>query len=416
MSTVDDVGLPLLIPRNRYRLNWLADRPFLTDLGLAALLALAAVFVTFSADGAFGDSAGPVTPVGWIISFGSIYAVPFRRIAPRVAVVVGGLLQTLPWANGFADLFLATSILLYSATVHGGPTGRRLSWAVGAALTLYTTLGVVTGNAPVFAVPIVALYAVAAVAFGIASTNRGRYVEAVEARADAAERSMVADRDRALTEERNRIARELHDVVAHGLSVVVVQAAAAQRILDRDPDGARSALNQIEQTSRKALGEMRHVLSAIRTDPDESWKPAPGLSDLDELVDELRQIGLRVSVTTSGLPDPSEGEVPSTVDLTAYRIVQESLTNVLKHGGSGATATVDIAQGERTLDLAIVDDGRGAAAEPGGGHGLRGMRERVEVFGGEFRAGPERGGGFAVRVSLPIDGDPARSRPEGARP
>jgi signal transduction histidine kinase len=148
---------------------------------------------------------------------------------------------------------------------------------------------------------------------------------------------------------------------------------------------------------------MRQVLSVVRTDPSESWRPAPGLDGLDELVADLALTGL--DVTLHRVTGERAAPLPVTVDMTAYRIVQESLTNVLKHGGRGATAQVEVAHGAQSLDLAITDDGRGASADDGGGHGLRGMRERVEVFGGQLIAGPRPGGGFTVEVSLPIDGD-----------
>jgi signal transduction histidine kinase len=294
-------------------------------------------------------------------------------------------------------------VLLYSAAAHGGSRGRLWAWIISAVLTGYALSGVLAGEAPAYAAPIVALYSVAATALGGTVAGRHAYTRAVESRARQTERSKQADQDRAVTEERSRIARELHDVVAHGLSVIVVQAGAAKRILDRDPAGALAAIGRIEETGRTALREMRQVLRIVRTDPSESWRPAPGLADVDELMADLALAGLEVELHRSS----AEGvePLPATVDVTAYRIVQESLTNVLKHGGPGARATVDIAHGNRSLELSIVDDGRGGAAADGGGHGLRGMRERVEVFGGEILAGPQPGGGFAVVVSLPIDGD-----------
>jgi len=372
------------------------------------LLSAVSIVVVLGLNDAFGeaDISRPDGAIGWLIVIGPALPIPFRRVFPTAAVVTGGLLQVVMWSTSLPDFYLAMAVLLYSAAAFGGLRGRRASWIMSAALTLFTAIGVLTGEAPFYAVPIVGLFSVAASAMGASVANRQAYIEQVEARASETERSRLADHDRALTEERNRIARELHDVVAHGLSVVVVQAAAAQRILDRDPSGARSALEQIEQTGRTALGEMRQVLSVIRTDPAESWRPAPGLAGLDELVDELGKTGLMVTLSRSGTIE--QHPLPVTIDMTAYRIVQESLTNVLKHGGRGARASVDIQRTESSLDLAITDDGRGAAAAERGGHGLRGMQERVEVFGGDFSAGPARGGGFAVKVSLPIEATGSR--------
>jgi signal transduction histidine kinase len=413
--------------RNRGRTT--IGQPLAFDLILALLLAGAAVVVPLSAEnGDFVASAPtPDGPIDWLIIVGAAWAVPFRRIAPLTALLVGAALQMVVWTIGYPDTFLATAVLLYSAAVQRGARHRRLVWAVAALMTTYTAFGVATTDVPLYAIPLVGLFSVSSVAFGSTIAARQAYAEAAEFRALELERSRQVDRDRALAEERARIARELHDVVAHGLSVIVVQAAAARRILERDPDGAATALNQIERTGRDALSEMRHVLSAIRTEPEDSWQPSRGLADLDALVAELHRTGLPVAVERRREPDeeaargdgtpweaagddrddrnpgPDLGPLPATVDVTAYRIVRESLTNVLKHGGAGATARVDIVRRPDLLQLRVTDTGRGAMAEDGGGHGLRGMQERVEVFGGRFSAGPRLGGGFTVDVALPLD-------------
>ena len=381
-------------------------QPLLLDLPLAVLLATAAVAVPITAQD--GDIAGEMTrpnsPAAWLLIIGAAWAVPFRRLFPLAALAVGTALQLTVWTVGYPDTFVAMAVLLYSAAAHGRADRRIWVWAAAAILSLYTGIGVLVDDVPAYVLPLIGLFGAASTAVGSAIAARQAYAEAAEARALELERSRQADRERALAEERGRIARELHDVVAHGLSVIVVQAAAARRILERDPDGAATALGQIESTGRNALGEMRQVLSAIRTEPEESWRPTRGLADLDALVTELEHTGLAVSVHQS---EPETGGVeplPATIDVTAYRIVQESLTNVLKHGGDGATARVEIVRAPATLDLRISDNGRGALAADGGGHGLQGMQERVEVFGGRFQAGPRLGGGYTVEASLPVDG------------
>lgn len=338
----------------------------------------------------------------WPIIIGAAWMIPFRRLAPCTALVIGGILQAVTWLFGFPDTFMAAGILIYSAAAYGGVRGLRVSWITSVLLTLFTFSGVLYGDVPLYVVPIVGLFSAAAASFGIGFANRQAYTEEVEARAVELEQSRLSDRDRVLVEERARIARELHDVVAHGLSVIVVQASAAQRILDRDPAGTSSALQQIEQTGRTALNEMRQVLGAIRTEPSESWQPAPGLGALDDLIDEMRRTGLAVSVEEA-IDRESLEPLPATLDLTAYRIIQESLTNVLKHGGKRARATVGVSRNASTLVLRIADNGRGAGASDSGGHGLRGMQERVEVFGGRFEAGSKPDGGFVVSVTLPVD-------------
>jgi signal transduction histidine kinase len=402
-------------------------RTFLFDLAIAVALAGLMVVVTFSVSDEFSAvNVSYPTGLEWLLAIGPAWAVPFRRLVPVPALLLGVVMQMVIWASGYPDSFLATAVLIYSAAAAGTVLGRRAAVVAAVGLTLWTVAGVLTGPAPLYAIPIVALLGATATALGWSTANRQAYTTATVARAEALERSRTYDRERALEAERARIARELHDVVAHGLSVMVVQASAARRILDRDPAGAASALEQIEDTGRNALGEMRHVLAAIRTDPGESWQPAPGLGALDELVDEMAATGVTVDVqlpSTDGRIDTDPvGPLPATVDLTAYRIVQEALTNVLKHVGSGAKATVEVVRRSGALDLRIVDDGRapttmarlrrpvglraggdsnGETGDPG--HGLRGIRERVEVFGGDFAAGPRPNGGFAVSVSLPLD-------------
>ncbi len=402
------------------RRQWLSRftaGPFTADLLLAVFLIGVVVIIGLSIDSSVDSSEDltrPSTWWHWPLLIGSTFMVPFRRLAPTVALVVGGILQAGTWLMDLPDLYLGTSVLLYSAAAHGGIGGRRASWITGLLLTGFTVFGVLADEAPFYVVPIIGLYSAAATALGISTANRQAYIDQVEARAADLEQSRKLDRDRAMIEERARIARELHDVVAHGLSVIVVQASAAQRILDRDPAGTSSALQQIEQTGRTALNEMRQVLGAIRTEPSESYHPARGLGSLQDLVSEMERTGLQVTVVDSGQMDSGgdgQGQeqdagpqVPATMDLTAYRIVQESLTNVLKHGGRGAKAEVHINRGPSTLELRITDNGQGAGAIDGGGHGLQGMRERVEVFGGRFDAGPQPGGGFVVSAVLPVDG------------
>ncbi len=384
------------------------------DVLLAGLLATATLAIPLTAEASdFTSTTRPDSLPAWMLAAGAAWAIPFRRIHPAGALVLGIVLQLMVWTIGYPDTFLSMAVLLYSAAANGSRRLRPWIWGAVVLLTLYSGFGVVVADIPIYALPLVGLFGAAAASLG-ATTSAGRaYAEAAEARALELERSRQADRERALAEERSRIARELHDVVAHGLSVIVVQAAAAQRILDRDPEGAATALGQIEATGRDALGEMRHVLAAIRTEPEDSWQPTRGLADLDALVAELGRTGLPVEVTreerigTQRFLDPAgSGAVeplPATVDVTAYRIVRESLTNVLKHGGEGATARVEIVRQPTSLELRISDDGRGALADDGGGHGLRGMQERVEVFGGRFRAGPRLGGGFTVEATLPLE-------------
>ncbi|WP_285737775.1 sensor histidine kinase [Kitasatospora phosalacinea] len=209
----------------------------------------------------------------------------------------------------------------------------------------------------------------------------------------------------AVVEERVRIARELHDVVAHHLSALAVQAGLAGYVFDSDPPAAKAALASIGATSREALEEMRSLLQVLRLAPDADedgpYLPTPGLDGLDELVDRSRAAGLDVRVAVTGRPRP----LAPGVDLCAYRVVQEALTNVLKHAGASARVTVALRYGADRLDAEVGDDGAGdrpGAPLPGGGLGLIGIRERVKLYGGSVDAGPRPHGGFAVAFSLPL--------------
>jgi signal transduction histidine kinase len=206
-----------------------------------------------------------------------------------------------------------------------------------------------------------------------------------------------------LREERARIARELHDVIAHSVSVIVIQAGAAEPLVDEDPGQAREALRSIRTTASDALGEMRRLLGILRTTDDElALNPQPSVAQLEPLLAQTRTTGLEVELRIHGKPRP----LPPGLDLTAYRIVQEALTNTRKHGRA-SRADVALRYTPSALEVEIVDDGTApVAAASNGGHGLVGMRERVRIAGGTLEVGPLPGGGFRVAARLPLsEGD-----------
>jgi signal transduction histidine kinase len=235
---------------------------------------------------------------------------------------------------------------------------------------------------------------------------RRAYLDELEARARRLEQAREADSRAARAEERSRIARELHDVVAHHVSVMTVQAGAARRILHRDPEAVQDALTTIEQMGRTALGEMRRLVGVLRTEAEpvrSELSPQPGVHDVSNLVEQLRETGLQVQLWIEG---ESRALSPG-VDLAAFRLVQEALTNTLKHAGPQARAWVRIQYADRQLEVEVEDDGRGLVAglgrNGGNGHGLVGMRERVALYGGDLRIGPRSGGGFEVRARFPLE-------------
>jgi signal transduction histidine kinase len=245
----------------------------------------------------------------------------------------------------------------------------------------------------------IAIFGIAAV-WGDRKQVRDAYYEQVELRAAEKERERFEAAERAAAEERLRIARELHDIVAHAMSVVAVQSGVGAHVIDTRPTEAKRILETIAETSRDSLTEMRRLLGVLRDDPDAAGDlaPAPGLAGVEDLAIRVRQAGVPIEVTVRG----ERPAVPLGADLAAYRIVQEALTNVLKHAG---TASVDVlvCYGPDTVHLEVVDDGRGAAsrgADGGAGHGLVGMRERAALYGGTLEVGPRPGGGFRVAATL----------------
>jgi len=223
-------------------------------------------------------------------------------------------------------------------------------------------------------------------------------------RAEQQLRDAEAEARRIVSEERTRIARELHDVVAHRVSLMTVQAGAAKTVAASDPAAALRAMGAVEAAGRQALDELRHLLGVLRPDAvRDDLGPQPGMADLPELVEQTRQAGLDVTLTTDGLP-PVLPVLPVRVELSAYRIVQESLTNVVKHAGPGARTQVRLTADRTCLVVDVTDDGLGASVLPGSRHGIIGMRERAHLLGGTLDVGPVPDGGFRVHAQLPISG------------
>ncbi len=247
-----------------------------------------------------------------------------------------------------------------------------------------------------------ALFGIAAV-FGDSNATRRQATSALEARAEMLERNQLFEAERAVAEERLRIARQLHDVVAHALAVIAVQSGVGGHVIDTDPDEAKRVLDNINQASRETLDEMRRMLGVLRGEDGSkvTLAPAPGLGDLGQLVKTIRDAGVEVDLDLTGDAD----RVPPGTALTAFRIVQEALTNVLKHAGP-ARAEVHVACDPGVIRVEVCDDGRGAAAtaDPGVTHlGLIGMQERVTPYGGELDVGPRPGGGWRVCATLPYE-------------
>jgi signal transduction histidine kinase len=325
-------------------------------------------------------------PRGAAIVFGTpmCVALLWRRRAPlATAAAVAGLLMV--WSAfgppaGTLGAWLVGLVAIYSVAQE-----RELWRAIlGAALVLASE-EILVGFAPEVGFGDYAFVTV----FGLCAWAAGRAMLARHRRGE--ELAALSARE-AVAEERLRIARELHDVVAHNVGVIVVQAQAAGGLIDGAPDDAAQAVRAIEQTGRQALTEMRRLVGLMRAEPA---APLPSLAQLDSLADDLRSAGMAVTVAVSGEPV----SLPPSVDASGYRIVQEGLTNVLKHA-PGARAEVVVAYLAGALELSVTDDGQGG--DRGNGYGLAGIRERVAVFGGELEAGPGPGGGWRLCARLPL--------------
>jgi signal transduction histidine kinase len=319
----------------------------------SVLVAVAALFVETAAGVSLHKPVSPIV-VGLIVVYSVAQYEPLQRAIVGLAAALAGIFASIQLAIANGESYAGTD-RAFVAFLLVAP------WLVGRAL-------------------------------------HGRTREADDQAARAAQ--LEREQQRAVEEERARIARELHDVIAHSLSVMIVQAGAAEEVAKRSPERVLEPVRSIQATGRQALLEMGRLLGMLREGSEElGLAPQPGLADLDALVEETRQAGLPVELTVDGTKRP----LTQALDLSAYRIVQEALTNARKHAGEAARAQITLRYGAEALEIDVVDDGPGAGKASGGGHGLIGMRERVAVFGGNLETGPRQGGGFAVRAVLPLE-------------
>ena len=382
--------------------SWLRANPLVADGLLAAVFVAAAIVIGIVAPVPEGER--EIGVLGWVLLIGNTAPIAVRRVWPLISAwtVLG---TNLPyWILDFPDDPIGPTLLIavYSVGAHvARPVSLRNGVAMISLIVAVGTLGVIVPeeDLPWYAIPaFVVMYGTAWI-LGDNLRTRRAYLAELERTAAQAEAQRAAEARNAVAEERTRIARDLHDVVAHSMSVMVVQAGAARRVIDSSPDQAAAALEAIESTGRESLDEMRRILGVLRSDDEElELAPAPTIDDFSRLIDHCEQAGLNVALEVDGEPTG----LPASIEMSAYRIVQESLTNTLKHAGA-ASATVRLAYAGDELTVAVTDNGRGAAANrSGGGQGLVGMRERVEAFGGTLAAGPRAGGGFAVTAVLPV--------------
>jgi signal transduction histidine kinase len=383
-------------PRRHQRL---VDLVFMLPLAALALLTPALMVARIN------GGPHPSAPLAGHIALALASTVPliWRRRWPRAVfgfIVFTALVQWL-CGVGISAANLAILVAMYTVAVECG-----LRWALGALLVVETGAGMAVfsmwreSHAAAnwksmipFSIFIGAIWL-----GGLYINTRRKYTRSLLERAERLERERDAQVQVAAAAERARIAREMHDVIAHSMSVMVVQADGARYMVDTDTGRAKRAMEAIGTTGRQALSEMRRMLGVLREEGETTLAPQPGVEQLTELVEQIRSAGLAVDLTVQGVP----AELSTGLQLTVYRIVQEALTNARKHAGPGATAKVGLYYGEQTIEIRIRDDGRGTVAGDGRGHGLVGMRERVAVYGGSVRAEPVPGGGFEVVARLSV--------------
>ena len=362
--------------------NWLRRHPLLVDVGLVAILLAVTIVATLHR----GDPALAVV-------LGTLETLPllWRRRWPVAVVVV---VTALALAIVALDYWLFPFQLAVALYTLAASSDSRSARATGIASIAVMTIALAASGYAAFGDSTArVVFLIAAWLLGDSIGSRRAYVREIEEKAKRLEREREVEAQRAVAEEQARIARELHDVVAHALTVIVVQAAAADDVFDVEPSRAREPIRAIEAASRAALGDLRRVLGVLQKGAD--YEPQPGLARLDGLVEQVRATGLDVALEVEGPARP----LPTAVDLSAYRIVQEALTNTLKHAGA-AHATVRVSYGD-TLRLEIRDDGAGAS-NGSGGSGLIGMQERVAMLGGRVDAGARPEGGYLVSAQIPI--------------
>ncbi|MGR8011007.1 sensor histidine kinase [Streptomyces hypolithicus] len=391
---------------------WLHAHPLALDaaLAFAVLVTIVAGSVADPHGSPHGGPAfGTRTPGAGslvLMVFGSA-ALVLRRRNPMAVLGFTCLVTLVELVAGDPPAPVAMSAVVALYTV-ASRTDRPTTWRVGLlTMTGLTAAAMCFGTGPWYSQENLGIFAwtgIGATA-GDAVRSRRAFIDAIRERAERAERTREEEARRRVAEERLRIARDLHDVVAHHIALVNVQAGVAAHVMDRRPDQAKEALAHVREASRSALNELRATVGLLRQsgDPEAPTEPAPGLGVLDQLLDSFRRAGLPVEIAR---PDKVEAApLPAAVDLAAYRIIQEALTNVQKHAGAHARAEVSVVRVGSSAEITVIDNGSTAGAsepETGGGHGLTGMRERVAALGGTLTAGPRYSGGFRVHAILPL--------------
>ncbi|OFI39684.1 two-component sensor histidine kinase [Arthrobacter sp. SW1] len=387
--------------------NWFRNNPFKVDFAAAALLVLL-----------FGPIYGYASrPLEGLFSCALLAPLAWRRTRPVAAAAVVVFVCLVQWTLGVQPVAgqVAVPLIVYAVAAYGPVWASRSVLVLGlvGAVMLTSRYFASSGESGIQDLSIGALYTVmiwmlVLVSWTLGDLTRVRrlQLQALEDRNRRLEIEQQQERQLAAADERSHIAREMHDIVAHSLAVIITQADGARYAAAAKPELATETLATIAATGRNSLAEMRRLLGVLRSDGDSGTRPQPGLAELDELFLGFRAAGLTLSFEQGGNP---RRQLPAGAELTAYRVVQEALTNVIKHAGPKARASVNLQWLARGLRIEVRDDGRGAAADSSlggdnsqrGGNGLRGMAERIALYDGTLDAGPASGGGFRVSAFIP---------------
>lgn len=376
----------------RFLVSSTLGKPRVFDAVLAAVVFVVSIFLVMGEDTLAWRQFDEITPTAVLVSAVASGSLLWRRTRPLVILGLLLALQVLPSSVAPPEATFALAFALYSAGRYG--ENDRWNFLLLAAAVVIVSITTYMDNEDLAEFALGGIFM-----FGI--WYAGRRVRFRGERLAEREELRREETLRTVVEERTRIARELHDVVAHRVSLMTVQAGAARTIATDDPEKAAEAMGAVEQAGREVLGELRHLLGVLRPDAEGDLFPQPGLIDIPHLVDEFNEAGLEVTLSVHG----EEVELPVRVELAVYRIVQEALTNALRHAGPDARAMVRLETNGEGVRIEVTDDGIGASPGVNGGHGIVGMRERAQLLGGSFHAGPGPRGGYSVSAYLPVEED-----------
>lgn len=378
-------------------------RPSLFDVVFAVGFTAAVLAIT----AAIGNEDRAQRPLDWlgvVLILAAGVSLTWRRVVPVATLIVATGAITLYAAFDIqgGPVYLAPLVAVFTIASLDGRR-RAVPYAIGATAVSWAAALARLDNGAALAHLLYLSWAVGAVLLGDAVHNRREYLKGLEERARHLEETRDEEARRRVAEERLRIARDLHDVIAHSLASINIQSGAGLHVIERHPEQAEQALLAIKRASKEALDELRATLTMLREDGDVPRAPSPGLADLAMLTTGAEQAGIPVEVKVAG----PVRRLPPAVELTAYRIIQESLTNVMRHAGP-ARAVISVTYAPEAVDIEVVDNGRGAVRTiEADGHGIRGMCERAAIVGGRLDAGPSVDGGFRVRAHLPSEAVPA---------